>query len=208
MNWQQVNMADSAGAALFTTQEWAETAVEGVPINIGKWGFTLEVFHRQEDMDGDGFIDRGGPDTDPKAKAFDFAGNKLAATSASGAASAAATGAATTGLGAAEFWRPENTTEVNIPALMFVAGDTVDAGGLTNDVFVSKSGILCEKAGITCNDRGVCGPGTMGCVCESLQWLGEYCERLNQDYVAAAWVFSPGGLNVAVSLIVMVWLLQ
>ena len=56
MNWQQVNLKDSAGAALYTTQEWTETAVEGVDINIGKWGFTIETFKRSEDMNGDGVI--------------------------------------------------------------------------------------------------------------------------------------------------------
>jgi len=206
INWQQVNLADSSGAALFTTQEWAQTSVEGVPINIGKWGFSLEVFHREEDMNGDGYIDSGGPGRDPKVVAFDFAGNQIAAAAPGAVAADAAVN--TAGMGYAEFWRLQNTTEVNIPALMFVAGDTVDAGGLTNDVFVSKPGLLCEKEGITCNQRGVCGPGTMGCVCESLQWLGEYCERLNQDYVSSARLLGPGGLNVALSLIAVVWLLQ
>ena len=204
-NWVQVNMKDSEGAALFTTQEWAETAVEGVPINIGKWGFTLEVFHRAEDMNGDGKINEGDPTTEPRNVTFDFAGNTfLDATS--GAADAAAA-VVSQGGGQALFWRKENRAEVEIPALIFVAGDTVDAGGLTNDVFVSKPGILCEKNGITCNERGACGPGTMGCVCESRQWLGEYCEKLNQDYVASAWLFGPGGLNLAMSLIAAALLL-
>ncbi|GMI07202.1 hypothetical protein TrLO_g11050 [Triparma laevis f. longispina] len=195
INWQQVNLKDSADAALYTTQEWAETAVEGVDINIGKWGFTLETFIRSEDMNGDGVIS-----TEPIS--FDVAGNMPRKAEAVGAEAGVVAPVNTN----ARFWRSiKNKTESKVPSLFFIAGDTVDAGGLVNDVFVSKPGLLCEKNGISCNNQGICGPGTLGCICSSRQWLGEYCERLNENYYAAAWGLGVGRVNGVVVLGAMVW---
>lgn len=195
MNWQQVNLKDSAGAALYTTQEWAETAVEGVDINIGKWGFTIETFKRSEDMNGDGVIS-------DEPLSFDVAGNKASTTTTVAETGETITTVKTTAL----FWRSiKNKTESAVPSLFFIAGDTVDAGGLVNDVFVSKPGLLCEKNGITCNGQGVCGPGTLGCICTSRQWLGEYCERLNEDYYAAGWFLKVGRVNGVVVISAVLW---
>jgi hypothetical protein len=268
-DWKRVHYKERYSEALYSTQEWALTSVEDVPINIGKWGFTVLNFFKQEDLDGDGIISDsnkyrlGGsdgqhvgkcepdtnavcPDQDPSCTTdesgvkiceyactatatgedvvcraeictgegeelicqpglgpgFDFAGNmhfELVNPDAG-----AADKELYTALGGylskedlknrnpeALFWRRNNQDEAKIPTLVFVAGDTVDSGSLVNDVFKSQPGLLCEIEGVTCSENGICGPGTMGCICTSRQYIGEYCEQLNANYVAAGMMLRP-----------------
>jgi len=208
LDWTQVSYKERYGPALYTTQEWAGTTVEDAPINIGKWGFTLLPFKKEEDLDGSGIINDDWQDYNENGiedegesllVSYDFAGNTLPDGWVEG------TSEVEPNTEEAGFWRacskeiilPDaNLTDVTcsereIPALLLIAGDTVDSGGLVNDVFISQSGLLCEKEGITCTDHGVCGPGTMGCICTSRQWIGEFCDTLNSEFQAGVGMLRP-----------------
>ncbi len=39
---------------------------------------------------------------------------------------------------------------------------------------------MCERNGVTCSGHGSCGPATIGCVCDSDKFQGEYCEIANE----------------------------
>ena len=41
--------------------------------------------------------------------------------------------------------------------------------------------VICEKNGVTCSNRGSCGPGSIGCVCDSSDIHGEYCELVDES---------------------------
>lgn len=70
-NWTKVNYQEGRKESLFTTQDWAQTSVEDVDVFIGKWGFTMEVFNRTEDLDGNGILE---PSNNVE---FDFAGTRM-----------------------------------------------------------------------------------------------------------------------------------
>lgn len=65
---------------------------------------------------------------------------------------------------------------------------------------------MCEIGGAACNNKGVCGPGNMGCVCEDRKFVGEYCERENKDFESGAWVAIVGWVNVGATIMVGLWL--
>ena len=44
--------------------------------------------------------------------------------------------------------------------------------------------MLCELNGETCSGRGSCGPGMLGCVCDSKLFIGEFCERVDSGYTS------------------------
>jgi hypothetical protein len=178
-DWKPISYKERYGPALYTTQEWAGTTVEDNPINIGKWGFTVLPFFKEEDLDGDGKINEVGLEEE-----FDFAGNTVEEYAVDSNDNPIVNAEA-------RFWRRITESEKKIPALVFIAGDTVDNGGLVNDVFISQPGLLCEVQGVSCSGRGFCGPGTMGCICESREYIGEYCEKLNDNFVAAAGLLRP-----------------
>jgi len=58
-NWVQVSFTDGAGSSAYTTQEWAKTTVEDEEVFLGKWGHTMTVFRKQEDLDVSGTIEEG-----------------------------------------------------------------------------------------------------------------------------------------------------
>jgi hypothetical protein len=157
-----VSYKESSGVTLYSTQNWAETTVEGLDMNLGKWGMTMEYYHKEEDLNGDGVIS-----SDPVS--FEFGGTRSTSENPD----------------EVFLWRTVEGDETNVPTLMMIGGDTVDAGSLVSDVWASAPGILCELEGRTCSNRGTCGPGVTGCVCDSLQYTGEYCEVLNTKFVAA-----------------------
>ena len=194
IDWKRVHYQEGKGNSLFTSQDWAQTSVEDVDVFIGKWGFTMEVFNRTEDLNLNSQINADQVE-------FDFAGSLIPEPDATGTITFPTN---------AEFWRSinwkVNRTESNIPSLYIIGGDTVDNGGLVNDVFESQSGILCELDGVACSGRGVCGPGVMGCICQDLQYLGEYCERLNLNFKSGAFLAYLGWINVGVSVVIAVWL--
>ena len=194
MNWKRVHYQEGKGASLFTSQDWAGTSVEDVDVFIGKWGFSLEVFNRTEDLNLNKQINADQVD-------FDFAGTLIPEPDPTGTITMPDN---------TEFWRninwKVNRTEYNIPSLFIIGGDTVDSGGLVNEVYQSQSGILCELDGVACSGRGVCGPGVMGCVCQDMQYLGEYCERLNVNFISGAFLAYLGWFNVGISVIIAVWL--
>jgi len=63
---------------------------------------------------------------------------------------------------------------------------------------------MCEINGITCSGQGSCGPGTMGCICDSREIIGEYCDRKDENYTSSAiqcyqqpWIAAMLALSVA-----------
>jgi hypothetical protein len=44
---------------------------------------------------------------------------------------------------------------------------------LSNTSLICK--VHCELDGVTCGQNGKCGPGTLGCICHSRNFTGEYC---------------------------------
>jgi len=194
ISWTKVHYQEGKGASLFTSQEWSQTSVEDVDVFIGKWGFSMEVFNRTEDLNLDQ-VENSEPLN------FDFAGTMEPNVDELGVKEIPPY---------AKYWRPVsgfvNRTEQNIPGLFIIGGDTVDNGGLVNDVFSSQSGIFCEKGGEACSNRGVCGPGVMGCICQDLEYIGEYCDRKNEDYRSAAFVAYLGWINVAVTIAIGAYL--
>ena len=185
--WHKVNYKESKGATLYSSQEWSKTTVSGSDFQIGKWGMTVEYFQKDEDLNGDGEV----KDLDPGPAGrvgFDFGSPADASTN------------------EVKFWRRVSASEKGIPALFFIGGDTVDQGSLVSDVFVSLPGILCELDGVSCSGRGFCGPGVTGCVCSSLQYVGEYCEKFNDMFVSGAWTVRPWtAINAAVVLGGVLW---
>ena len=188
LSWERVSYSEGAGSALFTTQDWATTTVEDATMQIGKWGFTLDVFTREEDVNANGNIDE-------KSIEMDFAGNKIIE-----AEEAARQLYPPAPDNEVMFWRTFNGTERGIVSLIFIGGDTVDSGGLVKDVFISQPGILCEKEGVTCANKGACGPGNMGCVCRDREYIGEYCDIWNPDYESVAWSIGPGRVSIVATL--------
>ncbi len=191
IHWTQVSYKAYKGAPLYTTQEYAQTGIEDIP-HAGKWGFSVEMFKREFDLDGDnrigGVLD-GTTIYDPNVpiERFDFAGTQKK--------DPAETAFPLT----AEFWREtDSVDEKNVPSLFLIGGDFVDEGSLSSQVFGSAPGILCEREGVSCGSidpesrqyqvsQGVCGPGTMGCICSSRQYYGEFCHLENLNFVSSTW---------------------
>ena len=61
--------------------------------------------------------------------------------------------------------------------LVLIAGDKTDTGSMTQNVFASTDGILCDVMGKICNGAGEC--SATGCICgadvDGLLWTGERC---------------------------------
>ena len=53
-----------------------------------------------------------------------------------------------------------------------------------NELYTTS--VNCEIDGITCNNQGSCGPGNLGCVCDTEILLGKYCESTNHSYTSGA----------------------
>jgi hypothetical protein len=44
--------------------------------------------------------------------------------------------------------------------------------------------VMCEQNGITCSNKGSCGPGSIGCICNGDGLLGEYCEEIDETILS------------------------
>ena len=154
--WFKVNHEQGEKRSLYSTNEWTTATGENDPYhNRGKWGHSMISFFVEEDLNLDGEIS---PD---ESTSIEFcAGDTKLKTDESKK------------FHCKEFLANENF----IPSLFVIGGDTTDGGPIVNDVYVSKSGLHCEIEGVTCSNRGSCGPGTIGCICNSNHFSGEYCE--------------------------------
>ncbi|CAM9484098.1 unnamed protein product, partial [Discosporangium mesarthrocarpum] len=82
-----------------------------------------------------------------------------------------------------------------VPALYFIAGDTVDDGSLVSDVFVSNDTLFCLSGGIVCGGVGVC--DGFGCTCPGSA-EGDFCNTATTDSESVAPTISVSELHLLV----------
>jgi len=150
--WHRVDYMEGSGPSLYSSSEWALSGAmfDGQELYRGKWGHTVELFFTREDFNSNGKISNGNVQ-------IDFFNDRDSASK--------------------SINRTMFADEGKVPALFIIAGKP-EGKPMVNDIFVTRPGFVCELEGITCSGRGACGPGLMGCVCDSPLYIGEYCEKL------------------------------
>lgn len=182
--WFRVNHEEGKVQNLYSTNEFTSTELNGKSVYRGKWGHSMISLPVGRDLNGDNVISN-------TSNAIEFC----------------------TGIEEKAFRCIEsNVQESFVPSLFVIGGDTTDGGPVVNDVFVSMPGgkystflfstyfhklqsyftkrklhtVLCEKDGLTCSGQGSCGPGVMGCVCDSEERIGNYCEAIDETYTSGS----------------------
>lgn len=158
-HWTKVNYEEGKRESLWSSNEWTQVQIDKKLVHRGKWGHTMEMLLTKEDLNMNGIIDTG-------KVPIQFC-----------------TGTESTPERCAKF----ESDEEKVHSLFVIGGDTTDDGGpYVNDVFVSQPGLLCEQNGETCSSRGRCGLGNVGCICSSIEFIGEYCQRNDEQFTSNA----------------------
>jgi hypothetical protein len=170
--WSRVNYEEGSRYKnnIYSTNEWSEIIIDGKTVYRGKWGHTLESFYSIQDIDLDDKIVSTNVSLNVCTK-LDMHSPACKRISA---------------------------IENRIPT-SFVIGGKLEDGPMVSDVFASRQGskysffvtvelscfthccndfhikVHCEKDGVSCGHNGDCGPSTMGCLCYSSNFTGEYC---------------------------------
>jgi hypothetical protein len=114
--WRQVNHVEgTTNYNQYSSNEWTGTIVEGETWYQGKWGHTLESFHVEEDINGDGVVS-----SNTTSVEVEFVNNREMLTG-------------------PVHPRTLTINEAQIPAL-FVIGGKHASGVKTSDVFVTRPG--------------------------------------------------------------------
>ncbi|KAL7473466.1 hypothetical protein ACHAXS_013911 [Conticribra weissflogii] len=181
--WTRVNYEEGwrHKSNLYSTNEWTEATIEESKVYLGKWGHTLEAFFIAEDLDKDSKISNA-------TVSLSICSDSEAPMS--------------------RICKKMTALENRIPAL-FVIGGKLENGPLSSDVFVSKPGVHCEINGETCGGNGDCGPATLGCICQSMNFSGNFClkELFIEEISSASFQYNMlGSGTIIASINVMLWI--
>jgi len=162
--WTRVNYEEGwrHKSNVYETNEWTESTIEEKKVYLGKWGHAIESFYTAEDLDKNGKVSS-------EITSLNICTDSEASTSQS--------------------CKKMTALENRVPAL-FVIGGKLENGPLSSDVFVSKPGVHCEINGETCGGNDDCGPATLGCICHSKNFSGNF--RLKESVIEE---ISPASCN-------------
>jgi hypothetical protein len=178
--WFKVNHEQGEKRSLYSTNEWTSTDEDDPYHHRGKWGHSLVSFFVKEDLNLDGDISTGSIPIEFCARENSESDEKTS------------------------YCEEYSVNEEGVPSLFVIGGDTTNGGPIVNNVYISKPGcelsygavkdfsfslsyfvlscqVHCELEGVTCNNAGSCGPSTIGCICNSEEFSGEYCDFKNDS---------------------------
>jgi hypothetical protein len=177
-SWTKINYEEGMDESLWSSNEWSQVLIGDKVLHRGKWGHTMELLSTNDDLNMNGLIDDGAVSIELCTGTGSIPGRCV------------------------DF----QVDERNVRSLFIIGGDTTgDGGPYVNDVFISQPGIMCEQNGETCSSLGKCGFGNVGCICKSEEFIGEYCEKIDETFTSNSFKVAP--LSVALYGMVLILLI-